>query len=153
MLVKTRCFGEIDLEEDKILTFDNGIMGFEDFKRFTILFDNEEDDTPVISWLQSLDEEALAIPVINPLLVKPDYNPIVEDELLVSLGELTEENVVILLSVTVPSDNTKVTANLKAPFIINADTKKGCQLIVENADYEIKYNIYDAIQNMKKGEE
>lgn len=153
MLVKTRCFGEIDLEEDKILTFDNGIMGFEELKRFTILFDNEEEGTPVISWLQSLDEEALAIPVINPLLVKPDYNPIVEDELLASLGELTEENVVILLSVTVPADAEKVTANLKAPFIINADTKKGCQLIVENADYEIKYNIYDAIQNMKKGEE
>ncbi|MFW5631862.1 MAG: flagellar assembly protein FliW, partial [Acetivibrio ethanolgignens] len=43
--------------------------------------------------------------------------------------------------------------NLKAPFIINADTKKGCQLIVENSDYEIKYNIYDAIQKMKKREE
>lgn len=153
MLVKTRCFGEIDLEEDKILTFDNGIMGFEDCKKFTILYDNAEDDTPVISWLQSLDEEGLAIPVINPLLVKPDYNPTVEDELLVSLGELTEENLVILLSVTATAEAEKITANLKAPFIINADTKKGCQLIVENNDYEIKYNIYDAIQKMKKGEE
>ena len=152
MLVKTRCFGEIDLEEDKILTFDSGIMGFEDLKKFTILYDNEE-GTPVISWLQSLDEEGLAIPVINPLLVRPDYNPIVEDELLASLGELTEENVVILLSVTVPADIKNITANLKAPFVINADTRKGCQLIVENNDYEIKYNIYDAIQKIKKGEE
>lgn len=152
MLVKTRCFGEIDLEEDKILTFDNGIMGFEDLKKFTILYDNEEEETPMISWLQSLDEEALAIPVINPLAVKPDYNPIVEDELLGSLGTITEENVVILLSVTVPKDVKKTTANLKAPFIINSDTRKGCQLIVENNDYEIKYNIYEAIQNMKKGE-
>ena len=152
MLVKTRCFGEIDLEEDKILTFDNGIMGFEDLKKFTILYDNEEEETPMISWLQSLDEEALAIPVINPLAVKPDYNPIVEDELLGSLGTITEENVVILLSVTVPKDVKKTTVNLKAPFIINSDTKKGCQLIVENSDYEIKYNIYEAIQNMKKGE-
>lgn len=153
MLVKTRCFGEIDLGEDKILTFENGIMGFEDYKKFTILYDNEEKDTPVISWLQSLDEESLAIPVINPLLVKPDYNPVIEDELLASLGELTEENLVILLSVTATAEIEKITANLKAPFIINADTKKGCQLIVENSDYEIKYNIYAAIQKMKKGEE
>lgn len=153
MLVKTRCFGEIDLAEDKILTFDNGIMGFEECKKFTILYDSTEEGTPVISWLQSLDEEGLAIPVINPLLVKPDYNPTVEDELLASLGELTEENLVILLSVTAASEPEKMTANLKAPFIMNADTKKGCQLIVENSDYEIKYNIYDAIQKMKKGEE
>lgn len=153
MLIKTRCFGDIDLEEDKILTFDNGIMGFEDCKRFTILYDNEEENTPVISWLQSLDEQDFAIPVINPLVVKPDYNPVVEDELLSSLGELTEENVVILLSITVPSDLKKMTANLKAPFILNADTKKGCQIIVENSDYEIKYSIYDILEKMKKGED
>lgn len=153
MLIKTRCFGDIDLEEDKILTFDNGIMGFEGCKRFTILYDNEEENTPVISWLQSLDEQDFAIPVINPLVVKPDYNPVIEDELLSSLGELTEENVVILLSITVPSDLKKMTANLKAPFILNADTKKGCQIIVENSDYEIKYSIYDILEKMKKGED
>lgn len=152
MLIKTRCFGDIDLDEDKVLTFDNGIMGFENCKKFTILYDNEEEDTPIISWLQSLEEPGLAIPVISPLLAKKDYNPVVEDELLASLGELTEENVVILLSVTVPSDITKMTANLKAPFILNSDSKKGCQIIVENSDYEVKYNIYDVFQKMKKGE-
>lgn len=152
MLIKTRCFGDIDLEEDKILTFDNGIMGFEDCKRFAILYDNTEGDAPSISWLQSLDEESLAIPVINPLLVKPDYNPVVEDALLDPLGELTQENMAILLSVTVPPDIEKMTANLKAPFIINSDTRKGRQIIVENADYAVKYNVYEAVQKMKKGE-
>lgn len=151
MLIKTRCFGDIDLDEDKVLTFDNGIMGFEEYKKFTILYDNEDEGVPVISWLQSLDEAGLAIPVISPLLAKEDYNPVVEDELLVSLGDLTEENIVILLSMTIPSDMTKMTANLKAPFIINSDTRKGCQIIVENSDYEVKYNIYEAFQKMKKG--
>ena len=42
-------------------------------------------------------------------------------------------------------------ANLKAPFIINSDTRKGCQIIVENKDYEIKYNVYEALKK-KKGE-
>lgn len=151
MLVKTRYFGEIDLDEDKVLTFENGILGFEDYKRYTILFDSSEERETTISWMQSLDEETLAIPVINPLIVKEDYNPVVEDELLKSLGELTEENVVILLTMTVPADLEKMTVNLRAPFIINSDTRKGCQVIVENRDYEIKYNVYDILKN-KKGE-
>ena len=152
MLVKTRYFGEIDLTEDKILTFDNGILGFEDYKKYTLLFNNEDGKGATISWLQSLDEEGLAIPVINPLLVKEDYDPIVEDEWLGSLGELTEENILVLLTMTIPSDLTKMTANLKAPFIINSDTRKGCQVIIENKDYEIKYNVYEALKK-KKGDE
>ena len=151
MFVKTRYFGEIDLTEDKILTFDNGILGFEDYKKYTLLFNNEDGKGTTISWLQSLDEEGLAIPVINPLLVKEDYDPIVEDEWLASLGELTEENILVLLTMTIPSDLTKMTANLKAPFIINSDTRKGCQIIIENKDYEIKYNVYEALKK-KKGE-
>lgn len=154
MLVKTRHFGEIDLDEAKILTFESGILGFEECKKYTILYDNEEENQPVISWFQSLDEPGLALPVIYPSLVKPDYNPIVEDEILSSLGELTEENLVILLTLNVPSDLTKMTTNLKAPIIINADTKKGCQVVAENDDYVIKYNVYDIFKKAKeaKGE-
>lgn len=150
MRFKTKHFGEIELGEDKIITFDNGIMGFEDYKHFTILYDIEEDNKPIISWIQSIDEPELAIPVINPLYVREDYNPTVEDELLTSLGELNDENILVLLTVTVPSDISEMTSNLKAPFIINSDTKKGCQVIVENSDYPVKYNVYEAIEKIKK---
>lgn len=151
MLIKTRYFGEIDLTEDKIIYFENGLMGFRDYKKFTLLFDVEDGKDANIMWLQSVEEENLALPVVNPYLVKEDYNPEVEDEWLTSLGELTEENICILLTITVPKDNVKgTTANLKAPLIINSDTRKGCQLIVENKDYEIRYNVYEATQNEKK---
>lgn len=150
MLVNTKYFGQIDLDEDKIIHFEHGIMGFENLKNYTILFDIEEGDSPNISWLQSLEEPMLALPVINPLYVKADYDPVVEDELLKPLGEITDENLVILLSITVPSDINKMTANLKAPFIINSDTRKGTQIIVENPDYEVKYNIYELLKNRKE---
>lgn len=153
MLVKTRHFGEIDLDESKIIYFDNGILGFEDFKKYTILFDDEDGIRPDISWLQSLDEPALAIPIISPFLVKEDYNPEVEDELLKSLGELTDENTAVFVSVTVPADIEKITANLKAPFIINSDWRKGIQIIVENSDYEIKYRFYDQLVAYKAAKE
>ncbi|MDD6036398.1 MAG: flagellar assembly protein FliW [Lachnospiraceae bacterium] len=154
MLIKTRHFGEVNLDEEKVITFDEGLIGFEDCKRYTILYNNEEGGNNTISWLQSLDVPELALPVISPLSVMADYNPIVEDEVLLPLGELTEENLIILLTLSVPSDITKMSANLKAPLIINADTKKGCQIIAENPDYVIKYNIYEQAKKCKdaKGE-
>lgn len=154
MLIKTRHFGEVNLDEEKVITFDEGLIGFEDCKRYTILYNNEEGGNTTISWLQSLDVPELALPVISPLSVMADYNPIVEDEVLLPLGELTEENIIILLTLSVPSDITKMSANLKAPLIINADTKKGCQIIAENPDYVIKYNIYEQAKKCKdaKGE-
>lgn len=153
MLINTRHFGEIDLEENKIIYFENGILGFEDLKRYTLLYDNESGERPDISWLQSLEEAALAIPVVSPLLVKPDYNPEVEDELLKPLGELSEENTVVLVSVTVPEDIEKISANLRAPFIINSESRKGAQIIIENPQYEIKYRFYDQLKERKAAKE
>ena len=129
MLVKTKHFGEIELAEDKVLTFENGILGFENQKHYTILYNNENETRSSISWLQSLEEPTLALPIIHPDLVKEDYNPIVNEDALQSLGNLNEENQVVFVTLTVPSDLTKMTVNLKAPLVINADTKKGCQLI------------------------
>ncbi len=156
MLIKTRCFGEIDLEEDKILTFERGLIGFENCRQFTILYDNEEgtvsENPGSISWLQSIEEPGLALPIVNPLFVKPDYNPIVEDELLRHIGELTETNVVLFLALNVPENLEKMTVNLMAPLIINADTKCGAQIIVENDDYPIKFNVYETFKKNKEGE-
>jgi flagellar assembly factor FliW len=151
MLVKTRHFGEINLEDNKVIYFENGILGFEDYKKYTLLFDDEDGERSDISWLQSLDEAALAIPVINPFLVKKDYNPSIEDELLKPLGELSEENIVVLVTITVPEDIKKITANLKAPFVINSDTRKGAQIIVDNSDYEVKYGFYNQLKAAKEG--
>ena len=128
-------------------------MGFEDCKRYTILYNSEPERRSDISWLQSLDEAALALPIVNPLLVKADYNPTVEDELLAGLGELTEENLAIFVTLTVPADITKMTSNLKAPFIINADTRKGCQIVADNPDYPVKYPVYEYFRQMKEAKE
>ena len=150
MLIKTRYFGEIDVDEAKILTFDDGLIGFENLKKFTLIYNNETEASSNVTWLQSLDEPLVAFPVINPFYVMKEYNPVVEDEVLIPLGELKEDSTAIFLTLTVPSDITKMTTNLKAPIIINADTKKGCQVIAENPEYVVKYNIYDVIQIMKK---
>ncbi len=148
MKLTTRVFGEIDIEEEKILNFERGIIGFPDLKKFTLIYDEEKGNSTSIIWMQSLDEPAFAMPVINPLLVKENYNPTVEDELLKVLGNLKEENTLVLVTVTVPQNIEKASVNLKAPIVINAKEKKAVQVIAEDED--VKYEIYDILQAQKE---
>jgi len=154
MLVNTRYFGEVELDDNKVITFEKGIIGFENLRNFTIMYDSTNEKRSEVSWLQSLEEPMIALPIINPHSVYPGYNAIVEDEVIANLGELTDDNLIVLVTITVPSDLTKMTCNLKAPIIINSTTKKACQVIAENPEYVIKYNIYELVQKLKesKGE-
>ena len=153
MRIMTKHFGEIDLDESKVIYFADGILGFDSYKKYTILYDNEEGERPDISWLQSIEEPSLAIPVISPFLVMEGYNPEVEDELIKPLGDMNADKIIVLVSVTVPSDITKLSANMKAPFIINAETKKGIQIIVDNRDYDIRYHFYEKLAAIKEAKE
>lgn len=147
MVVNTRLFGEIDVQEDKVINIDKGIIGFPDMKLFTLVYDSEKDSKNIM-WLQSLDETAFAMPVMVPNNVVEDYNPTIEDELLKPLGELTPENTYVLVTVKVPSNIEDMTINLKAPIVINTDTLIGGQIIVED-DVEVRFPIYEIL---KKGE-
>lgn len=149
MKANTRLFGEIEIESSKIITMEHGIIGFPELKHFTLIFDSEKEGKASIMWLQSMDDGDMAIPVIEPLGLLGEYAPEVNDELLGSLGELTEENIYILVTVRVPENIEDISVNLKAPIIVNTDTNKGCQLIVEN-DYAVRHKIYDLIKDGKQ---
>ncbi len=150
MKAMTKYFGEVDIEEDKVLEFPNGIIGFENLHKFAIIYDIERGKDVNVSYLQSLEEPLLVLPVLNPLVVLDSYNPMIEDELLVPLDMPKEDEIMVLLAMTVPADLTKMTVNMKAPFVINTRTKKGGQIIVENTDYQIRYPIYDILQANKE---
>lgn len=151
MRLNTRLFGEIEVAEEKIITFPNGIIGFPDMTKFTLVYDEEQGTGAGIRWLQSLDEPGFAMPVMDPLIVKADYNPDVDDELLKCIGNVTGENLLALVTVTVPSDLTKMTVNLQGPIIINVDERKACQVIVDGELYPVKFPIYDILQARKAG--
>ena len=151
MKIKTKIFGEIEISEEKIVTFQDGIIGFPEMKRFALLHDEERGSGAGVRFLQSLDEPGFAMPVMDPLAVKPDYDPEVDDELLASAGRITEENLQVLVTVSIPGDLTQMSVNLQGPIIINIDEHKACQLIVENSNYPVKFPVYDILQARKAG--
>lgn len=151
MKINTKIFGEIEVADEKIITFENGIIGFPELKRFTLLHDEEKGKDVGIRFLQSIEEPAFAMPVMDPFVVKEDYALEVDDELLAGIGNVTEENILVLVTVTIPSDLTKMSVNLQGPFIINVDECKACQIIVDTNNYPVKYPIYDILQARKAG--
>ena len=148
MQITTKVFGEIMIDDDKVIQFPKGIIGFPELTEFTLVHD-EEKGTDSIHWLQSIQEPAFAMPVMDPLIVCPDYNPEVDDEILRNLGELNQDEMLVLVTMTVPKEVEKMSVNLKGPIVINAAQKTAIQVIVEGEEYPVKFPIYD-ILNAKK---
>lgn len=148
--VTTRIFGNIAIEEDKIIRFDHGILGFPDLTDFTLIFNEEKGADSSIKWLQSLQEPAFAMPVMNPDMIVQEYNPNFEADFLKPLGDnLDSENILMFVTVTVPKDITKTTVNLKAPIIISVENRKAVQLICDDEEYSVKHAIYDELMAQK----
>ena len=152
MRIETKIFGTVEITDDKIITFENGIIGFPELKHFTLLHDDEAGTDAGIRFLQSMEEPGFAMPVMDPLIVKQDYDPVVEDELLAGIGELNENNLLVMVTVTVPSDLTKMSVNLQGPIIINLEKRLAVQLIVEDKDYPVKSPLSDIVKSGKDGE-
>ncbi len=153
MKLTTRIFGEVEIEDSKIINFPNGIIGFPDLKRFTLMHDETDEGQATIKWLQSIEEPGFAMPVLDPLIVCSDYNPVVDIKDVKGMGELDEKELLVLVTVTVPHDLTKMTVNLMGPFIINVSDMTAVQTIVDNDDYPVKFPIYDILQKNKKDKE
>ncbi len=149
MTIMTRVFGEITIDDDRIIKFSKGIVGFPDLTDFALLHDSEK-GTDSIHWLQSLQEPGFAMPVMDPLRVCPDYNPEVDDEILQNLGELNPDEMLVLVTMTVPKDVKRMSVNLKGPIVINAAQKTAIQVIVEGDEYPVKFPIYDILEANKK---
>ena len=149
MTTKTRLFGEITIADEKLIIFPEGIVGFPFLKTFALIHDAEDEKAPIM-WLQSMEEPAFAMPVIEPHLVVDDYNPTVNDEFLTPVGELAPDQIYSLVTITVPPEIEKMSVNLKAPIVINMANNKAVQIIVED-DVKVKHPIYETLRKRKEG--
>lgn len=144
MLLNTKHFGQLEVDEKGIIDFPEGLPGFEDAKRFVLIANGGEDS--IFQWLQSIDNMDLAFVVIDPKIIKDDYIVDVPEEEVEELQIDESSETIVLCIVVVPEDLAKMTANLKAPVIINNTSKKGKQVVLDNNDYEIKHYIMQELR-------
>ena len=148
MKITTRIFGEVEIDDSRVITFPKGIIGFPEMQKFAMMYDQEQ-GLGAIHWLQSLDEPAFAMPVMDPLYVKEDYNPQVDDDVFEDAKPIGPDSTLVLVTVTVPHDLEKMTVNLRGPIVINTETRKAAQIIIDGDDYPVKFPIYEILKAQK----
>jgi len=136
MQLFTERFGTIQINEDQIITFHQGIPGFEDIRTFVILpFEN---DIP-FSYLQSVEDGNLAFIVADPFVFYKDYEFDLTAEAQEQL-EIREQSEVLVLSiVTIMGDIRQATINLLGPIVMNTRLKIGAQIVLNNTKYQTKH--------------
>ncbi len=147
MVIETTHFGKIEVSETDILFFDEGIIGFEDVKKFGVI--NSEDPESPFKWIQAVDKADLAFALVDPFKIKKDYDFELKDEYVEALGITDASEVVVYSIVVVPEDIKKISMNLKAPLIINKTNNKGAQIILDTDKYTVRHFILDELQNQE----
>ena len=152
MQIETKHFGIVNIDESKIIIFEEGIFGFKNVKKFILLYDQGEEGGPFV-WMQAVEEPKVCLPLVNPMIWFTDYTPEVDDEVIQKIGELNPKILDVFTVVVVPEKIENMTTNLKAPILVNRETKKGCQAIVNDEVYDVRHNLYEQIKIMNKGGE
>ena len=148
MKIDTERFGEVSYSPEEILFFPRGIPAFETKNNWVLI----GSDDSALKWLQSLDDPDLALPVTSPDAVQPDYNARIPEDELTLIGSTNPADLALLIVVSIPqSAPWNMTANLRAPILINLKTHKAVQVIALNEEYPIRHIVFpeDVREKMK----
>ena len=143
MKIKTTRFGELEVDKKDILNLKEGLLGFDNLKKFFIV---DPGDQTLILWLQSIEDEGTAFPIIEPKIFKPDYSVKLLPAELTSLNLESLADASIYTILTIPKDVTEMSANLKAPLVINNKTKAARQIVLQDSKLEVKWPMYKELK-------
>jgi len=146
MLINTKHFGEIEVQENKVIKFSDGIPGLNHLKEYVII-ENSDLEIP-FKWLQSVKDGEVAFVIVNPFIIKPDYDFEINESTIKKLDIKDQKDIEVYNIVVVPEDITKMTVNLAAPIIINISNNSGKQVILDGDKYAIKHYIMDELRNI-----
>ena len=135
MIFVSKVHGEMEYEENNIITFNKGLPGLNELKKF-ILVDLQEYEP--FRLLQSLENDSIAMIVTSPYEFFEDYEVELSEETIKNLGIKSPEQVNVITTVTLSSDVKKITTNLQGPIVINTSNNIGEQIILDNSKYKVK---------------
>ncbi len=147
MKIETKYFGQVEINNDDQIRFEHGIPGFSDEREFIFL---PMEDTEFLI-MQSLQTPQLAFVTSSPFTFFKDYQIKLQDSVIEQLKIQNEEEVVVLVLLSVQNPFAKSTANLVAPIVFNTTEKLGKQVILEHTSYKTKHYIVDQEVEQKEG--
>lgn len=142
--IDTGRFGKLDIATDSKIVFPNGIIGFPEVREYCLV--DPGDDT-LILWLQSLNPEFdIAFPVLEPKIFKRDYAVSLSGADRRELQAEKTEHCAVLCILTITDDITQMTANLKAPLVLNLDQQIGKQVVLQENEYQIRHQMFKELR-------
>jgi flagellar assembly factor FliW len=136
MNVETTRFGRVTVEDDRLITFSAGLLGFSSYSEFVLL---QPDDEGVFFWLQSAQSPDLAFVVTDPGLWVPDYQATIRREQMqeLDLAKLDDAQVFVIVN---RYDRT-LTVNLQGPLIVNVHSRAAMQLVLAERRWTTRHEI------------
>jgi len=137
--ISTTRFNELEVDKKDIIEFTEGLLGFENLKKFFIV---DPGDQTLILWLQSIDDASIAFPIIEPKIFQPNFSVKLLPLELNSLNLENLSNASVYTILTIPQNVTEMSANLKAPIIINNKSKIARQIVLQDSKLEVRFKMY-----------
>jgi flagellar assembly factor FliW len=143
VLVASSRLGELELSDDSIVQFPQGLLGFEPFHAYALI---DHDGAGVYWWLQSLDDRELAFLAVVPWPFFPDYEPEIDAEAEAALGleDAADALVLCLVAVRDPDESTNgpsISANLLGPVVVNQRTRVGAQVVLHDGTWPVRADL------------
>lgn len=135
MKIETRDFGTIEIESDSVITFKLPILGFEDYRKYVLIYDQDIGENFV--WLQSVEEPRLCFIMYDPSVISEFYKPEIPNAVVQALGG---EEYLCWVMMTVAKDFKNSTINLKSPIFINMENHLAAQIVLEQK-YPVRFQI------------
>lgn len=141
MEINTKYFGPMPYTEDEVITFRNGIFGFEENRQFILI--RFVDEIGGLLCLQNIEDEQLAFVVMNPFCFMPEYKPVLAAADLKALKAEASEELLFYNICVLDEDMAKSTVNLRCPLVVNGDTQQAMQVILEDSQYGFKQPFHE----------
>lgn len=148
MIIETDKFGIVDIQDNRVIDFPTGLLGFEGLKRFIIM---EIEETKPIYWLQSTEDKYISLPLILTFDIFNDYYIDIRDSDLEGLQFESNTDLSIMNVVVIPEKIEGMTVNLAAPIVINVKRGIAKQIIVDAAELPIRFPVYEAVMKSLEG--
>ncbi len=134
MMIETSRFGQLEVDPQRLITFDDGILGFPEQKQYALV---QTGDGSGFYWLQATDTPDLAFVVCDPRLFVADYRVPVKLQELELIGLSDPENAQVFVIVNKVAD--LLSGNFQGPLVVNVNNRRARQLVLSDKRYSTRH--------------
>lgn len=137
---ETSRFGRLEVAEDRIINFPEGLLGFPEIKRYVLM---DYKDTP-LKWLQAIDDPDVAFIVAEPAIIAPDYSVKLDPATRQYLNLENDDDLAVLVIIRVEGEN--IIGNYQGPLMVNASLMRGVQVVIDKVRNDKANNAHGTVK-------